>query len=1168
MRSLPAPLIRFFVLALISACAEQAADIGPSVRYFERKVVPILEEKCAQACHGIPHDTFETFMSQPGNGVTFSFPFDPITGKIPKDSVSIDHAYQVTRGKSRFQKGKSHRIEYGEEPRFSHLLRVPLVEDFGGLPHRGLDVFLSTSDPDYKALQLWIAVEVAAHPEPHAALSPEATYFKDKVQPLMIRNGCFLTSCHGSDVFNDLKLVPPLPVLDPGAGPESGFSTKMTLKNRETTIGKVSRLVNLGGELELSRLIVKNLPIAEGGIHQRGGNNQFFDSYDDRDVQTLLEWMRMERTAVAKKLTSEGQPIAERDLGRLRAIAFIRGPRHAPRQFWDVDPFWPGSDIFLLRPKTSEALVDTTAKPINLTASSHPNGAVEIQSLDVRYDGKAIVYSARSKADEGFRIFELLLEPDLSGATDIRQVTFGDHRLGDGTLVHHIDPIYQPGPGDEHGHALDNVAVAYASNEAGAYAASESWGLLGEADSGAASVIVDAQRIEAPGTFDGRRLFIVDGPHKGQWRRISRHAAAKPRGHGSHLILDRPLSAAPDRRTVYVIEKLSARYLPSYDIWRVVLGEGEAKANYERTMRRMTFTAAQERRPSMRTTGETMFTTVRNMGYQGDRPIYNGAIFRTQAGGFDYHIQGGNRSRYPLYADSRELPNGLEVRVVLDPRNAWSSGALIIADHGLGVNVEPDNPLDDIPFTASLESELETELSSPPRFLPAQLPILPEVGAKAVTHTGLSPGGSFRDPFPLPDGRILTTHSPAPLDHLDASADPDWDVYMLDFVGPMRLEDGRRTGPIKLTRIAAASTTGAAEFNARPIIVRLKENAHPHQKFTAYSQAQGPADDLGVKRMPEDTAAEIECYDYHLLQSFLTNFAPVGARDFHTATGNPTGAETHPDLQFKYVRIVAQVPQSRAETATVAVRGPDQDPFATPVALGIHTRKLMVAEVPVEDDGSFYVEVPTKVPLIVQGLNRHKMALHAMNRWFYLQPGEKLTFAIPRSIFPLRCAGCHGSLTGERVDGVGPPDLASASSRVMANWDPVASKSRAPYGGGSITLTAVDFVRDVQPILDAKCVSCHRGGGSAPDLDLSGTPTASYNVAYESLHRLREPGSGNFADKKYINEREALSGESSLIWTVSGLRGAPHPEESPLDGEELLTLIRWIDLGATFKGGK
>ena len=76
---------------------------------------------------------------------------------------------------------------------------------------------------------------------------------------------------------------------------------------------------------------------------------------------------------------------------------------------------------------------------------------------------------------------------------------------------------------------------------------------------------------------------------------------------------------------------------------------------------------------------------------------------------------------------------------------------------------------------------------------------------------------------------------------------------------------------------------------------------------------------------------------------------------------------------------------------------------------------------------------------------------------------------------------------------------------------------------------------------------------------------------------LRDPASGNHADKRFINEREALSVESYLIEKLLGREleapqeldtvGVHHPSTNGLSKEELLTLIRWIDLGATFIGG-
>ncbi len=1116
------PTILLFLI-LLQACTDPTNSESASFQEFRTKVVPILEKRCAISCHGVDYEEF--IKKDPAEA--FYFPIDPVKGTIPQHSLIT--SYQATRG---HDPAHSTRIDYRETENFSPLLRVPLAEEFGGMPHRGLDIFYSTDDPDYKTLSHWVATEIAQHPLPPKSLPKEIQFFKDNVLGVMGRNSCFLSSCHGPQVFNDLKLLPPLPVTDPSKTFLEGFSTQMVLANHKKMLGTVSRFANLGGDVKRSRLLVKNLPISQGGVHQRGGNDLFFESYDDKDVQILIEWLELEKEALSQKLA-----VSKEQLGYVQGMVFIRAPKHSPRQFFDFNDFFAGSDIYLLKLGKGETLENTQNVPTNLTGQFHPEHPVEIQSLDVRYDGKAIVFSMRTQKALGFRLYELLLDDNLNAST-FRQISFSPARLEDGTLVHHIDPIYIPGEKET---VLSDVSVAYASNEMGHYAASDTWGLLGEADAGDLKTIIDYERTEAPGTLTGRRLYIVDGPGEGEWRTIVQHLADEKSVVGSQLVLDRPLPFKPDQHMVYVIEKREAKNLSAYDIWRLTPHKG-----FEQT--RMTFTNAQERRPTMRTTGEVMFTSVRNIGYQADRPVFNGAIFRVHAGGFDYHIQGGNRSRYPIYADSRELPSGLEIRVALDPRNYWGGGLLFLVDHGFGVNIEPNNPVDNIPFP-----QIKANYSSPPRFLPAQLPFFPETGKNAVTATGISPGGAFRDPFPLADGQILTAHVHSPINHLDPNANPDWDIYLISFEKSLQSEDGQSTGTKTLQRIA--STTQFAEYSPRPIMVRLKEKAHTHQKFIKTAK---PKRINGVLRAPPETAAEIVCFDYPLLQSFLTHFAPVGSRNFR---------EQEPideDHKYHYVRIIMQVPPHQKDL--VPVKG--DDPFATTISLGIHTQKRIVAEIPLSPDGSFYTEVPTNVPLIIQGLNRHKMALHSMNRWFYVQPGEKLTFSIPRSIFTTRCSGCHGSLTGKETDGVGPFELVSAASRVMANWDNALNEQKAPFV--TKETSSIDFKRDIQPILDKHCVSCHH---SASDLDLRGTPTANYTVAYESLHQLREPASGNHADKKYINEREALAIESPLIEKImgqkfNGIEGSTfetnrHPAD--LTETELLTLIRWIDLGATFK---
>ncbi|MCW8918809.1 MAG: hypothetical protein OQL08_08355 [Gammaproteobacteria bacterium] len=1076
--SLTSRLSPLAVLVLVIAgCGRDAPS--PSRALFEEQVVPLLEQRCL-ACHGVAADRYAAFMAD-GNEGYFYLPTTP-ANRIADPAT----AFEVTRG--------HHRVAYGEEARFSHILRAPLAEEYGGVPHKGLDIFYSTEDADYQTLHRWVELELAEHPEPSASLAEHKRLFRDQVQPTLVRNGCFLSSCHGPLSFTDFKLQPPLP--------DGSFSNAMTAENRQAALGKLTRLVNLGGELKRSRLLVKNLPIAAGGVHQRGGNNQFFEGYDDEDVKQLLQWMALEREALFARLTIGGKPLGAARPGEVKGTVFIRGPRHAPRRYFELDPFYPGANIFLFDGERERPL--TRYKE------------AEIQSLDVSYDARKVLFAMRRSETEGFRLHEL----DLASGT-VTQLSFDAARLADGTLLHHIDPIYTPGQRDEHD--LSDVAISYASNRAGGYVASGPWGLLGEADTppGAPSqqVVFDRQRPERTGSFNGRRLHFVKGPNTGEWRTIRRHERHA-------LELDRPLPHAIDIRSHYVIEQ-PRHYASAYDIWRFIPGEFAA------SHARMTWGLNQERRPTVRSSGEVMATTVRNLGYQDDKPVFNGAIFRMQAGGFDFHPHSGERSQYGLHSDSREMPEGLELKALHDPRNYWGGGQLALVDHGLGATTEPNNPVDAIPLTERFD---EVNFSSLPRYISELVTF-----DSKVTHTGLSPGGAFRDPYPLPDGSILVAHTDQPLDHLDPNADPDWDIWQLRFDGSLQDEDRHRIGAYKKTRMEKISTK-LAEYNPRPLVVRLQENRHhplAHQKFVAGHE---PQTIFGVQRMAEGTPAEIEVYDFHLLSAFLTNFTQTGRRDIP------------PPPAIKYVRALGLLPLERGEVEGIR----DADPHATAASKGVHGKKLIIGEVALEPDSSVYLQVPPNVPWIVQALDQERRALFTLQRQFYTQPGERFTLSIPRSKFLNTCGGCHGSLTADPMESIGPADITTEASRVMATWNPQEQRRREPVAKGATIadFIAIDFVRDIQPLLDRHCVRCHQGDG----LDLRGTPTRHYSVAYESLHQLRDPASGNFADKKYINEREALSSQSPLI---DKLLGDGHRY---LDDDELLTLIRWIDIGATFKG--
>lgn len=133
--------------------------------------------------------------------------------------------------------------------------------------------------------------------------------------------------------------------------------------------------------------------------------------------------------------------------------------------------------------------------------------------------------------------------------------------------------------------------------------------------------------------------------------------------------------------------------------------------------------------------------------------------------------------------------------------------------------------------------------------------------------------------------------------------------------------------------------------------------------------------------------------------------------------------------------------------------------ISTPIAVnnGSWDVKRVLGNVPVEKDGSAFFEVPSQIPVYFQLLNDKDDVVQTMRSWSTLQPGE--FFA---------CIGCHEGKENTMVN------LASATSIALSKRP---TKPVPPYTPppGMLQNAGFSFVRDVQPILDTHCVSCHTG---------------------------------------------------------------------------------------------
>lgn len=246
-------------------------------------------------------------------------------------------------------------------------------------------------------------------------------------------------------------------------------------------------------------------------------------------------------------------------------------------------------------------------------------------------------------------------------------------------------------------------------------------------------------------------------------------------------------------------------------------------------------------------------------------------------------------------------------------------------------------------------------------------------------------------------------------------------------------------------------------------------------------------------------------------------------------------------------------------------------------------------------DTSFLVKLPANTPHITQAIDCDGRTLNTDQTWQTVKPGEMKT-----------CGGCHVHSRAPELEfsqsfaatpGYTIPELGKGTVPLLNGKTGNVVNTRTVSGYGyQVTLS-----RDVKPIFDARCVSCH--GGATPDagLDLSNTDIADGYTGTGSTWfcLVRDNGQTCVPNDKVVNVegmyttgacatkpcfrspqltkyvRANNSRGSLLLWKAANQRldnrldgddpedinfGADHP--TTITAEELGILSRWIDLGA------
>ncbi len=196
----------------------------------------------------------------------------------------------------------------------------------------------------------------------------------------------------------------------------------------------------------------------------------------------------------------------------------------------------------------------------------------------------------------------------------------------------------------------------------------------------------------------------------------------------------------------------------------------------------------------------------------------------------------------------------------------------------------------------------------------------------------------------------------------------------------------------------------------------------------------------------------------------------------------------------------------------------------------------ILGTVPVEEDGSAYFDLPANRALFFVALDEKGNAVKRMMSFVNVVPGEVTG-----------CVGCHEQRT------LTPPSIGKLA--LAATLKP--PQRITPLKG---IPEVIDYQRDVQPIWNKHCVSCHNYDKYAGKLSLTGDRapifTHSYlNLEWKGLVSHGEQGKGN--RKPYSIGAVA----SKLVQTLK----KPH-HNVKLSEREMLMIEMWIESSVAYSG--
>ncbi len=202
---------------------------------------------------------------------------------------------------------------------------------------------------------------------------------------------------------------------------------------------------------------------------------------------------------------------------------------------------------------------------------------------------------------------------------------------------------------------------------------------------------------------------------------------------------------------------------------------------------------------------------------------------------------------------------------------------------------------------------------------------------------------------------------------------------------------------------------------------------------------------------------------------------------------------------------------------------------------GSFTLERIVGTIPVEEDGSAFMELPALRSFFFVALDENGLSVKRMQSFLTVMPGESTT-----------CIGCHENRTG----------TANPHTTTVATRRPPSKP--IPYAGIS---DVVDYPRDVQPVWDRNCVSCHNSQKRDGNVSLIGDRTPLYSISYYTITAKSLVADGrNLPKSNYPPYALGTSASKLLSYCDKSHYGVN------LSDRDLQIVKLWIETGATYPG--